>query len=49
VNFRAAFVWSGTLVACYFMPLHLFYRWLPGYVIALAGYVILGLSTRRRT
>jgi hypothetical protein len=29
------------------MPLHLFYRWLPGYGIALAGYVVLGLATRR--
>jgi hypothetical protein len=43
VNWRAAIVWAGTLTACYFMPLHLFYRWLPGYGIALTGYVLLGL------
>ena len=49
INWRAALVWAGTLAACYFMPLHLFYRWLPGYAIALAGYVVLGLSTRPRT
>jgi len=49
VNWNAALVWAGTLAACYFMPLHLFYRWLPGYAIALAGYVALGLSTRPRT
>ncbi|HEY7700196.1 MAG TPA: hypothetical protein VIE88_17350, partial [Vicinamibacteria bacterium] len=35
VNWRAAFVWGGTLVACYFMPIHLYFRWLPGYAIAL--------------
>jgi len=49
VNWRAALVWAGTLAACYFMPLHLFYRWLPGYAIALAGYLVLGLATRPRT
>ncbi len=47
VNWRAVFVWAGTLAACHFMPLHLFYRWLPRYGIALAGYVALGLATRR--
>ncbi len=44
VNWRAAFVWAGTLAVCYFMPLHLFYRWLPGYVLALAAYVLLSLA-----
>jgi hypothetical protein len=47
VNWRAALVWAGTLVVCYFMPLHLFYRWLPGYGIALAGYVVLEIASRR--
>jgi hypothetical protein len=47
VNWRAAVVWGGTLAACYFMPLHLFYRWLPGYGLALASYVALGLVWRR--
>jgi cytosine permease len=40
-NWNAAIVWVGTLVACYFMPFHLFYRWLPGYFIALVSYVLL--------
>jgi len=34
--------WAITLAACYFMPIHLFYRWLPGYFIALGLY--LGLA-----
>ncbi len=40
-NWNAVVVWIGTLVACYFLPLHLFFKWLPGYVIALVAYVVL--------
>jgi purine-cytosine permease-like protein len=49
INWRAALVWAGTLVACYFMPIHLYFRWLPGYALALAGHVALGLGARRRS
>jgi len=38
-SWNAAIVWGGTLVACYFMPFHLFFRWLPGYFIALVAYI----------
>ena len=41
VDWRVAVVWAGTLVACYFMPFHLYFRWLPGYGIALAAYLFL--------
>lgn len=37
-NVRALAVWVGTLAACFFMPFHLFFRWLPGYFIALIAY-----------
>jgi hypothetical protein len=47
VNWRAASVWAGTLGGCYFMPLHLFYRWPPGYAIALAGCVVLSWGGKR--
>jgi purine-cytosine permease-like protein len=47
VNWRAALVWAGTLIACYFMPIHLYFRWLPGYAIALGTYVALAYGTRR--
>ena len=40
-NWRALFVWIGTLAVCYFMPFHLFFRWLPGYIIALIFYTLL--------
>lgn len=46
-NWKAAAVWGGTLVLCFFMPIHLFFRWLPGYVFALAFYVLLNLFRRK--
>lgn len=45
-NWRALLVWLGTLTACYFMPIHLFFRWLPGYFIALTAYTILQWALR---
>jgi len=44
-NWSALVVWIGTLVVCYFMPIHLFFRWLPGYFIAMASYTMLGYAT----
>jgi purine-cytosine permease-like protein len=43
-NWKAAAVWVGTLTICYFMPFHLFFRWLPGYFIALVSYIVLNLG-----
>lgn len=40
-NWRAFLVWVGTLAICFVMPIHLFFRWLPGYAIALASYTAL--------
>jgi len=40
-NWNATIVWIGTLIICYYMPIHLFFRWLPGYFIALISYVVL--------
>jgi cytosine permease len=47
VNWRAAVVWAGTLVACSLMPIHLFFRWLPGYLFALVLYTGLNLHFRK--
>jgi len=33
--------WGLTILACWFMPFHLFFRWLPGYFIALILYLVL--------
>ena len=41
-NFAAAAVWAGTLALCAAMPIHLFFRWLPGYVFAVLAYTALG-------
>jgi len=49
VNARALAVWTGTLAVCAFLPVHLFYRWLPGYGIALLSYVLLSAVTQRKT
>ena len=48
-NWNAAVVWAGTLLACWFMPFHLFFRWLPGYFIALLGYVALEAASASRS
>ena len=41
LNWRALVVWFGTLGVCYFMPIHLYYRWAPGWVLAVAVYTLL--------
>ena len=46
INWRALVVWAGTLMICFLLPLHLYFLWLPGYFIALAGYV--GLQALKR-
>jgi cytosine permease len=38
LNWRALAAWLGTLLACFFMPLHLYFRWLPGYALAVILY-----------
>ncbi|MEW5901997.1 MAG: hypothetical protein AB1715_11090 [Acidobacteriota bacterium] len=40
-NIRALLVWAVTLLICFFLPIHLFFRWLPGYFIALISYSLL--------
>jgi purine-cytosine permease-like protein len=43
-NWKVLVVWVGTLVVCFFMPIHLFFRWLPGYFIALISYTALQMA-----
>jgi purine-cytosine permease-like protein len=47
-NWAALVVWLGTLVLCFFMPFHLFFRWLPGYFVALVSYTLLSVAHRSR-
>jgi len=46
-NWQALGVWVGTLVFCAALPLHLYFKWLPGYFFALATYVLLGAARRK--
>jgi purine-cytosine permease-like protein len=45
-NGAALVVWLGTLAVVFALPLHLYFRWLPGWFIALASYT--GLMAARR-
>jgi purine-cytosine permease-like protein len=46
-NWPALVVWAGTLVVCFLMPVDLYFRWLPGYFLALVSYVLLRLPRKR--
>jgi purine-cytosine permease-like protein len=46
-NWPALLTWALTLAACYFMPFHLFFRWLPGYFIALILYLALSFAWQK--
>jgi purine-cytosine permease-like protein len=47
VNWRALIVWVGTLAFCFVLPMHLYFRWLPGYLLAIVAYTLLELRARR--
>jgi cytosine permease len=39
INGRALLVWVATLVIVFLLPVHLFFKWLPGYLIAQVLYI----------
>jgi purine-cytosine permease-like protein len=45
VNWAALGVWIATLLFCWFLPLHLFFKWLPGYFFALGVYTLVSVLT----
>lgn len=47
IRWSVLLVWVGTLAACAIMPLHLFYRWLPGYGFALVSYIAIEVILKR--
>jgi purine-cytosine permease-like protein len=47
-NMKALIVWAGTLAVCFLLPIHLFFRWLPGYFMALFAYVLLHVVQMNR-
>jgi hypothetical protein len=48
INFNVLIVWIGTLVVCALLPVHLFFKWLPGYFIAFAAYTALEYGASKR-
>ncbi len=46
-HWPALVVWVGTLAISFFLPVHLFFRWLPGYLIALLSYTALSALRRK--
>jgi len=49
VNWQAVAVWIGTLAFCFFLPIHLYFLWLPGYAFALIAYTGLKYVANART
>jgi cytosine permease len=47
INLPALGVWAGTLVFVFLLPLHLYFKWLPGYLFAVAAYTALAALGRR--
>jgi len=46
-SWPAMLTWAITLAACYFMPFHLFFRWLPGYFLAMVLYIVLSFAWQK--
>jgi len=40
-NIPALITWVLTLLICFLLPIHLFFRWLPGYIVSMILYVLL--------
>jgi hypothetical protein len=46
-NWAVLIVWPGTIALCFLLPLHLYFKWLPGWFIASGLYTILMASRKR--
>ena len=46
-HWSALAAWVGTLTVCFLMPIHLYFKWLPGYFIALVAYIGLNLGRKK--
>jgi purine-cytosine permease-like protein len=47
-NWNALLVWVGTLAISLVLPMHLFFRWLPCFFIAVISYTLLQYMTARK-
>lgn len=46
INWAALITWAATLVIVSMLPIHLFFKWLPGYFIAQAIYILLSFKNK---
>lgn len=46
-SWKVLLVWVGSLIFAFALPIHLYFRWLPGYLLALAFYILLNLPEKR--
>jgi cytosine permease len=47
-NWAVLAVWPGTIAVCFLLPIHLYYKWLPGWFIALVSYTALMAARRAK-
>jgi len=47
-NWKVLLVWAGSLAFAFALPIHLYFRWLPGYIFAILFYVGLNLPLRNQ-
>jgi purine-cytosine permease-like protein len=47
-NWKVLLVWMASLVFAFSLPIHLYFRWLPGYLFAMVFYLVLNLGARTR-
>ncbi len=48
INWASLITWIGTLVIVFLLPIHMFFKWLPGYFIALVLYITLSYFSARK-
>jgi cytosine permease len=48
ISWRVLIVWVGTLAAAFALPIHLYFKWLPGYAIAVVFYIALQAWPERK-
>jgi len=48
INWPSLITWIGTLVIVFLLPIHMFFKWLPGYFIALVLYISLSYFSARK-
>lgn len=47
-NWKVLVVWVASLAFAFALPIHLYFRWLPGYLFALGLYILLNLKLRTK-